>query len=117
MLANGSGHVRHRASPHHNRAREYECWVGIRQRCNNPNTDGYNDYGGRGIIVCERWDTYENFLADMGPRPIGHSIERIDNDGNYEPLNCKWIPLVDQPKNRRKPTTRRKRRWFRKPNP
>jgi hypothetical protein len=101
MLEAGSGNVRHRASPHHNRMREYECWVSMRDRCRNPNNKRYEHYGRRGITVCRRWDTFENFLADMGPRPDGHSIDRIDNDGNYDPGNCQWATRSQQRRNRR----------------
>ena len=73
----------------------------MRRRCNNPNHLRFKDYGGRGIKVCKRWDLFENFLADMGRRPKGYSIERINVNGNYTPSNCKWIPKRDQSKNRR----------------
>lgn len=79
----------------------YRSWLSMIQRCTNPNYPRWKDYGGRGIQVCERWFTAANFIADMGPRPDGWSIERINNDGNYEPKNCKWIPRPDQAKNRR----------------
>lgn len=82
--------------------REYAAWTAMRERCRNPNAHNYSMYGARGIRVCERWDTsFENFLADMGPRPKGYSIEREDNEGNYEPANCKWIPMSEQSRNRR----------------
>jgi len=83
-------------------SKEYECWTSMIQRCTNPNKRGYKDYGGRGITVCEQWRSFEQFFADMGSCPRGYSIERIDNDGNYEPPNCKWIPKNEQQKNRRK---------------
>jgi len=74
----------------------------MRARCNNPRNVGYADYGGRGIRVCERWDSFEAFLADMGPKPSPtHSIDRKDSGGNYEPGNCRWATPSQQNKNRR----------------
>lgn len=83
-------------------SREYNSWWGMRQRCNNSKSKFYKYYGGRGITVCDRWlNSFENFLKDMGNRPEGMSLDRINNDGNYEPANCRWATQSDQLKNRR----------------
>ena len=79
----------------------YISWMAMRQRCLNPKHASYKNYGGRGITVCERWKLFIHFLEDMGVRPKGHSIERKDVNGHYEPDNCCWIPDEHQSKNRR----------------
>jgi hypothetical protein len=79
----------------------YRSWIAMRSRCVDPNASGYKNYGGRGIKVCERWDDFLNFLADMGERPPGMSIEREDGTGNYCPENCKWATRKVQNRNKR----------------
>jgi hypothetical protein len=74
----------------------------MRSRCRNPDDLAYPRYGGRGIEICERWQTYENFLADMGECPPGLSIDRIDNDGNYSPENCRWADGSTQVRHQKK---------------
>jgi len=84
---------------------EYRIYTGMIARCGNPNSSGYYRYGGRGIKVCDRWlEDFKNFYDDMGPRPSPkHSIDRIDNDGNYEPGNCRWATNAEQVANKSRP--------------
>lgn len=80
----------------------YSAYQIMKQRCYNPNANGYENYGGRGITVCQRWlDSFEAFVDDMGERPKDHSIDRINPNGNYEPSNCRWATALTQSQNRR----------------
>lgn len=89
---------------------ERQSWRGMKDRCNNPNHVRYARYGGRGITICERWQSsFEQFLADMGPRPPGMTLDRINPDGNYEPDNCRWATSHEQAVNRSGPWEERSR--------
>jgi hypothetical protein len=84
------------------RAAEYTAWQAMKDRCLNPRSHKWADYGGRGIAVCKAWLDFVTFYADMGPKPSpAHSLERIDNDGNYEPGNVRWATMAEQALNKR----------------
>jgi hypothetical protein len=91
----------HAGNAHKSRTTEYRIWSLMIQRCENRKNPAYDRYGGRGIMVCERWHRFEDFYADMGPRIPKHSIDRVNNDGNYEPGNCRWATALQQRHNRR----------------
>lgn len=91
-------------------SREYRSWMGMRARCNNPNSPDWKWYGAVGVIICERWNSsFANFLSDMGPRPPKRSLDRIDPFGDYEPGNCRWATTKEQAANKRNSLTRRRR--------
>lgn len=77
----------------------YQSWQAMKQRCLQPNHAHFGNYGGKGITVCERWMTYDNFVRDMGPRPKGTSLDRLDNAKGYEPSNCRWATKTEQNRN------------------
>jgi hypothetical protein len=96
---------KHGHAIHGQHSREYKTWASMKSRCQNPKAQGYEDYGGRGITICDRWkgkNGFIEFLKDMGPRPAGQVIDRIDVNGNYEPSNCRWATLKESARNTRR---------------
>jgi hypothetical protein len=81
-------------------SRTYRSWASMKQRCTNPKSHKYENYGGRGITYCASWEGFEKFLEDMGERPEGMTLDRIDPNGNYEPSNCRWLTVKAQQRNK-----------------
>lgn len=101
---NGATFLGHGSKPIHGwyGTPTYASWAAMIQRCKNPNRTNYAWYGGRGVKVCAAWESFEGFLRDMGERPVGYTLDRIDPDGHYTLRNCRWATRLEQSRNRRK---------------
>ena len=107
------GNTKHGHNPKNGKpSLTYRSWKSMKTRCLNTNCPDYKDYGGRGIKVTKRWMDFVNFLEDMGTRPEGKTLDRIDNDGDYEPCNCRWATPKEQNQNRRKVKNRKNQYLF-----
>jgi hypothetical protein len=100
-LLGNSNALRHGGARNGKRTKTYDAWSSARGRCRNPNHRAYARYGGRGIQFSELWDKFEDFLADMGEAPPGTTLDRKENNGNYEPGNCRWATWEQQNNNQR----------------
>lgn len=93
--------TKHGNAPRSGVSRTYRIWQNMVARCNNPNSDSWKDYGGRGITVCDKWSTFEGFLGDMGEAPDQGTLDRIDTNSGYHPDNCRWADWATQMRNKR----------------
>lgn len=93
--------LRHGHAYNEKKSAEYNAWCNMKARCTNPNNPQYKDYGGRGITFCPEWAVFKQFLNDMGPKPEGLTLERVDNEKGYSPTNCEWRPMLENCNNRR----------------
>ena len=99
ILKGNTSTLKHGQATTRGRTRIYTCWRNMMSRCYQPSSSRFKNYGARGITVCERWHSFENFSLDMGEPPAGHSIDRENVNGHYEPANCRWLPNEMQTRN------------------